>query len=339
MNSIIHAFKFDIINTKLVHSYNLAHGNLTTYSSVLVTIILENGRELSGEVTPLDGYTDETMPSIMEELSHIQKEIHGLRVVEAIKSLETGLKPSNSFVLSAVLPPLEAYRDGYHLSDVRISFSEVIYALALEEKTLDELEKEIEEIRLTGHNTVKVKVGKDFVKELEWIELLSKVKLGDLRIRFDANCGYNLHQSLLFLDKITETIPQNTEYLEQPLCRSCWHEMGEIIKRHREIPIMIDESIYSIEDIQRSHDIGAQIIKLKLCKFGSLNNLQRALDYAKSLNLKVVFGNGVATDIANCYEILFYKQNKDKIYGAIESVGFLKLIAWQKFKLLEDIVS
>ena len=334
MNSRIERFDFHVVESKLKHNYNLAHANLSNYSSALVEIDLSDGQRLWGEVTPLVGYTDETMPTILEDLAMIRHSIVGMSVEDSIVKWTSDLKPANSFVLSSVLPPLEAYRSGYDLTDVSIEFKDIIYALALEEKSALQVNEEIRTVLQSGYDTVKIKVGKHIDQELEWIDMLAQIDLKNLKIRFDANCGYSLKESLLFLDRVAQKIPGNVEYLEQPMGKSCWDEMGEIIRTHPKTPIMIDESIYSIEDIQRSYDIGARIIKLKLCKFGSLGNLQNALDYAKALGLEVVFGNGVATDISNCYEILFYKQNIDKIHGAIESVGFLKLDKFHKFNML-----
>ena len=121
--------------------------------------------------------------------------------------------------------------------------------------------------------------------------------------------------------------------------RKSWDELEKLLALKFIIPIMIDESIYSLVDIKKAYDIGAKFIKIKLCKYGSLYHLHEALDYAKSLGLNVVFGNGVATDISNYYEMLFYLNNKDKIYGATEGVGFLKLKRFQKFNLEKRIIN
>ena len=112
--------------------------------------------------------------------------------------------------------------------------------------------------------------------------------------------------------------------------------MQKIIQYKFPVPIMIDESIYGLEDIKKAKEIGAKYIKLKLCKFGGLKILEAALDYAKTLGLHVVFGNGVATDIANYYELNFYKKNKNKIFGATESVGFQKIKKSLKFNITTD---
>ncbi len=317
--------KHQICNTELKNAYNLFYSSIKCYHSIK-TIININDKYLIGEVTPLFGYTDETIESITKYINEIKKKLIGCSVEKYIDILEDEIKPANSFAISSLLPPVEIYRRNKVIDkELNIQRKHLIYAFDWSGKDKAAIETSIYNIRKDGYNTIKIKVGKNFNEEIKLINHLSKIELADMKIRFDANTGYNLKETISILDILSNKLNRNTEYLEQPLCKNCWNEMEQIIKKDYLVPIMLDESIYNLEDIKKASNIGVKFVKIKLCKFGSLKRLKEALYYAKNLNLNVIFGNGVATDIANYYEHIFFHENKEKIYGASESIGFLKL--------------
>lgn len=323
---------YQVEKVPLIEPYKLSYKTLDYYESIIVSIILDDEKVLYGEVTPLIGYTDETVEDVLKELQRVQNFISGMDIQMGLKLLYKEVNISNSFALSAIIPPMEEYLSHYKkFENIVIHKKDLIYALK-SEQSLGALKEEFERLIQDGYTTVKIKVGKSLIKEIILIQSLASIDLGNLKIRFDANGGYSFEEAKIFLDKL-ESIKDNVEYLEQPVERNAWDDLRKLLALKFTIPIMIDESIYSLEDIKKAYDIGAKFIKIKLCKYGSWYHLQEALDYANSLGLKVVFGNGVATDIANYYEMIFYLNNKNKIHGATEGVGFLKLKKFQKFNL------
>lgn len=323
----------------LKEPYKLSYKTLDYYESIILSIGLSDGTVLYGEVTPLMGYTDETIDDVISEIVRIKNKILGNEIKLALELLYSEVNAKNSFALSGIIPPLEVHLDNNQkiLDNMVIYKKDLIYALKSEQDAQN-LNKEISQLIQDGYSTVKIKVGKSLTEELKLIQSLALLELKDLKIRFDANGGFNFEEAKIFLIEL-ETISNNVEYLEQPLCRKCWDELENLISLQCKIPIMVDESIYTLDDIKKSYNIGAKFIKIKLCKYGSLYHLQQALDYAKSLDLHVVFGNGVATDISNYYEMLFYLKNKEKIHGATEGVGFLKLKNFEKYNLVKRVIN
>lgn len=330
---------YEVKKNQLIEPYRLSYKILDYYESIIVSIILSDGTVLYGEVIPLTGYTDETVDDVIKELKRVKSIISNVEVKKALKLLYNEVCIRNSFALSSIIPPLEVHLGNNQkvLDNIVIYKKDLIYALK-SEPNIKDLTNEIEQLIKEGYSTVKVKVGKSLTKELVLIKALASIDLKSLKIRFDANGGFNFEETKVFLDAL-EVIKENVEYLEQPVCKTCWNELESLIYLNSTVPIMIDESIYSLEDIKKAYNIGATFIKIKLCKYGSLYHLQKALDYAKSLDLNVVFGNGVATDISNYYELMFYLNNKDKIYGATEGVGFLKLKEFEKYNLVKRVVN
>ncbi len=88
---------------------------------------------------------------------------------------------------------------------------------------------------------------------------------------------------------------------------------------------MLDEAIITCQDVQRAFDLGIRYIKLKLFKQGGVSELIHLIDFAASLNMHIVLGNGVATSLGNKLELLVHQRYNKELLGASEANGYLKL--------------
>ena len=88
------------------------------------------------------------------------------------------------------------------------------------------------------------------------------------------------------------------------------------------VPMMLDESIYGLADIEKAATLkAASYIKLKLMKLLTLEGLAKALERIKELGMKPVLGNGVACDPGCWMEACIAARYID---NAGEMNGFLK---------------
>jgi L-alanine-DL-glutamate epimerase-like enolase superfamily enzyme len=86
--------------------------------------------------------------------------------------------------------------------------------------------------------------------------------------------------------------------------------------------MMLDESIYGIDDIDRAAELSAaRYIKVKLMKLGTLERLAAAIARIKALGMRAVLGNGVACDLGCWMEACVAARTID---NAGEMNGFLK---------------
>ena len=86
--------------------------------------------------------------------------------------------------------------------------------------------------------------------------------------------------------------------------------------------MMLDESIYGIDDFRRAADLkAARYIKLKLMKQGGLDRLAAAIDSIRECGMEPVLGNGVACEIGCWMEACLAR---GRINNAGEMNGFLK---------------
>lgn len=100
-------------------------------------------------------------------------------------------------------------------------------------------------------------------------------------------------------------------------------EALETVAKVTQVPLMLDESIYSVTDIERAARIGASFVKLKLMKFVSLDRLERGLALIHDLGMEPVLGNGVASDIGCWMEACVARR---KVSNAGEMNGFLRQV-------------
>ena len=86
---------------------------------------------------------------------------------------------------------------------------------------------------------------------------------------------------------------------------------------------MLDEPICNVEDIKRASKIdGIGLCKLKLKRFVSISKLIESINYAHSLGLEIVLGDGLGSEI-NCW--MEAKIANNLIGNAGEYNGFLKI--------------
>jgi L-alanine-DL-glutamate epimerase-like enolase superfamily enzyme len=89
------------------------------------------------------------------------------------------------------------------------------------------------------------------------------------------------------------------------------------------VPVMLDESIYGIDEIERAARLkGVGYVKVKLKKLGGLDRLKAALDRMPLVGLKPVLGDGVSTELSCWMEACVARST---IRNAAEMNGFLKV--------------
>jgi L-alanine-DL-glutamate epimerase-like enolase superfamily enzyme len=115
----------------------------------------------------------------------------------------------------------------------------------------------------------------------------------DAKIRVDANAGWSLEQAIGHL-KWLETY--DLELIEQPLGREQIAEMGEL-QRHTHIPIVADESVQSLEDVEQLGRAGVAGINLKLMKVGGLGPALAILKRARELKMRIMLGCMIETSL------------------------------------------
>ena len=158
---------------------------------------------------------------------------------------------------------------------------------------------EVEALLADGFRTLKVKVGFDVDADLRRLAAIQQASAGRATLRLDANQAFTREQGCAFA---TALDPAGIELFEQPCDKADWAANAAVAAVSR-VPIMLDESIYGLADIDRAASIpGVGFIKLKLKKLGGISRLIEGLQRIRALGMEPVLGDGTATDIGDWLE-------------------------------------
>ncbi len=115
----------------------------------------------------------------------------------------------------------------------------------------------------------------------------------DARLRIDANAGWTRDEALHHVYQMQK---YHLEMIEQPLVKNDIEGLG-LVQKTTDIPIVADESVQSIEDVERLADAGVKGINLKLMKVGGITQAIQILRLAKERGLRVMLGCMIETSI------------------------------------------
>lgn len=316
--AVIQQVRLSRLEIPLRVPYKLAFGLVKHFDTLLVELIDTDGRSGYGEATILNGYTDETIESSAAMLRHLAAELPGHEAA-AVDALLAPSLQAFPFTVTALVTAAEML----HATEVfRVERTTRVPILGVINGQTDAaVIQEVDTLIERGHRTLKVKVGFDVAADLAQVARVRRAASGRALIRIDGNQGYDLDQAFRFLEALD---PESIELFEQPCPASDWVSAVEV-SRISPVPMMLDESIYGLDDIRRAADFEcAQFIKLKLMKMGSMHRLCEGLDLIRELGMTPVLGNGVASDIG-CWMEAIAAASRVSVAG--EMNGFLKPVA------------
>ncbi|HEY4693978.1 MAG TPA: enolase C-terminal domain-like protein, partial [Bellilinea sp.] len=88
----------------------------------------------------------------------------------------------------------------------------------------------------------------------------------DALLRVDANAGWTLEEAIRQVQALEV---YDLEMIEQPLPKDQIEAMGEV-QKHTRLPLVADESVQTLQDVERLAAAGVRGINLKLMKVGGL---------------------------------------------------------------------
>ena len=316
--SVIQEVRLSRLEIPLRVPYKLAFGLVSHFDTLLVELVDTDGRSGYGEATILNGYTDETIEGIAAMLRQLAAELPGYEAA-AVDTLLAPSLPAFPFTVSALVTAAEMLHAPEVFRVERITRVPILGVV--NGQTDAAVAQEVNALIERGHRTLKVKVGFDVAADLAQVARVRRAVSGRALIRIDGNQGYDLDQAFRFLEALD---PESIELFEQPCPASDWVSAVEV-SRMSPVPMMLDESIYDLDDIRRAADFEcAQFIKLKLMKMGSMHRLCEGLDLIRELGMTPVLGNGVASDIGCWMEAI---AAVSRVPTAGEMNGFLKPVS------------
>lgn len=150
------------------------------------------------------------------------------------------------------------------------------------QKPLEETIAELEEHRANGYRQFQVKVGGDWVIDIDRIrETVPLLKPGE-KAMADANQGWRVDNAV----RVARATRDLDFILEQP-CKT--YEECQQVRRVAEQPMKLDECVTGIEMARRIvNDRGAEMCCLKISNLGGLSKARRVRDFLIDHGIPVV---------------------------------------------------
>ncbi|MGZ3750649.1 MAG: mandelate racemase/muconate lactonizing enzyme family protein, partial [Mucilaginibacter sp.] len=151
------------------------------------------------------------------------------------------------------------------------------------------------ELKQSGASVLKVKLGKDAVSDVERIKQIRKAIGEELKIRVDANQGWNFDEAVFALRAINE---YNIEFCEQPM-RTWYDDHLPELRRLSPVKIMADESVYNHHDARKQiNSNSCDYINIKFSKSGGIFEAKRIHDLAAEKGIPCMMGGMLESRIA-----------------------------------------
>jgi L-alanine-DL-glutamate epimerase-like enolase superfamily enzyme len=312
--------KIDYVCVRQVHfplstPYKVSLLTLREFDPFVVEVRDTDGRIGYGEALIVPGYTTETVEGTWRLCCSLAERITG-RNAEDAEAIARAEVHAGVGAASAVLAALDML-SGHEVLAPTVDLSIPLLA-PLHAEELGALSDEIEDKLAIGFCTLKVKVGFDWQRDLQHVENIQQIVGSRATLRLDANQGFDSADGVAFAKRLT---PKDIELFEQPCLLDDWRANAAVAAVST-VPVMLDESIYGVSDIDRAAGIaGIGFVKLKLKKIGSVDMLLGALERIRSNGLTPVLGDGVSLEIGCWAEACVAARTID---NAGEMNGFLK---------------
>lgn len=303
------------IRLPLTVPYHVSYRVYEDFEPIVAEITDSDGRTGWGEGHISPGHTFETVDGGWAFCKGWAERLAGRSVAEARAAMIAAI-PASPVAASAIVTALEM-AEGNPLLHVP---AEVRLPLLTPFHSTDHADfpAEVDARLAEGFRTLKVKVGKDAEADIAKVRAVQKAARGRAVIRLDANRGFSREDGCRFAAALDS---EGIELFEQPCASRDW-DANAAVAAVSTVPVMLDESIYDMNDIERAGTIpGVGFVKLKLKKMGGLDLLKAGLERIRALGMTPVLGDGVSSEICCWMEACVARVTID---NAGEFNGFLK---------------
>ncbi|THB72633.1 MAG: hypothetical protein D3926_25185 [Desulfobacteraceae bacterium] len=164
-----------------------------------------------------------------------------------------------------------------------------------------------------GFRTIKIKIGLSPNEDLDRVRAVRKTLGDDISIRVDANKGYDRSTAFKTLEQMDDL---GLEWIEQPLPE--WDLEGlAMLADHLNTPIALDESVYTVHDVERAMAAGTvDVVNIKVPKCGGIFRSQKIAALCAQYDIKCFLGGCLETTPGTAAQAHFYTSTPNVISAA-----------------------
>jgi L-alanine-DL-glutamate epimerase-like enolase superfamily enzyme len=147
-----------------------------------------------------------------------------------------------------------------------------------------------------GFRKFKVKVGTGLARDLERVAAVRKSLGANVSLGVDANGGWTLGEARRALGPLEEL---GVCAVEQPLTAGNLHEIA-ILRAHSSIPVLLDESVWSAQDVATLSRLGAaDAVNIYVGKAGGILGALDAVRVAQSVGIGATMGSNLELGVGH----------------------------------------
>lgn len=311
------------VELKLLKPFTVSLGVIKALPSLLIKMETEDGYIGYGEASPISFVTGETFESVEAAIKAMSTQLIGMdsSCIEKIHDTMNRMFRENNcaktgidiaiFDILAKRANLPLYK---YLGGSKSSF-EVDKTISI--GTNEEMALDAKTIKEDGFNIVKVKLGLDPADDIERIRSIREAIGPEMKIRIDANQGWNKVNAIRVINALEK---YNIQAIEQPL--KYWDLEGHrIVKEKTMIPLMADESLFSPMDaIKIIKSNSFDIFNIKLMKCAGLHNAIKINSIGEAAGYECMVGCMLESNIGITAAASFIAGKTNVTFADIDSV-------------------
>ena len=290
----VHSVELYHVPRKLKKPFITSLGYNEYAHSVYVKIITDVGLIGYGECTPspyINGETHETCFVIGKLLAQglIGKDPSDIesgfelmsKLIYANNSIKSAFDIAHYDIISKSKDlPLYKYLGG--------EISKKIYTdYTVSVGEIDEMVEDAIKVKQDGYKIIKVKLGKGGDKDIERIKHIREAAGNDIKIRVDANQGWETDEAERTLSGLHE---YDIQYCEEPIRRYKFDKLPEL-RKESPVKIMADESVLDHYDAHRLINTKAcDYINIKLGKSSGIFKALKIIKAAEKAKMQLQLG-------------------------------------------------
>lgn len=283
-----------LVEMPLIEPYDIAYGTIAHSVNAFVKISTDAGITGWGCAAPDFAVTGETPQSILHDFKQTiepwLKGVNPFRTALIDRELQQFLpkSPSARCMADMAIHDIIAKKAGVPLYLLLGGYRDCIpTSITIGILPVKDTLEKAKEFLKKGFFILKIKGGANVEEDIEKMIRLREIARHPIALRFDANQGYTVEQSVYF---IKETMRVGIEVLEQPTSSTAVEQLGEVSARIS-VPVMADESLLSLKDVYHlTSNNWTDLINIKLMKTGGIAEALHINSVAKAAEVNAMVG-------------------------------------------------